>query len=269
LIDSWGIRRAIVLEFQFTPPEALLMFTPLFGFWQQPSPAGPATPPLSDTLRLWLDASVAGSLTQSGGLVSAWADRSGNGNNATQATSGSQPTYNATAQNGLGGVVFTGAQVLDLPTGIADLTASLFAVVRTPIPWQGAAVKIGDQGSGYGLGIGNNTFDSQGLNAVASYDGYGWLAGSTSLSTSNAMILSLIVGGSSGTLYLDAVSQQTISGSPFAPANYASIGGYGGGQRPGRDWYGTICEVVVYPTVLSSDQQSSILSYLSTKWATS
>jgi hypothetical protein len=234
-----------------------------------PAEAAPAgTPPVTG-YNLWLDASYSPSLTLSGSLVSGWADRSINANNATQATSGDQPTYVASSQNGLGDIDFTGAQTLNLPLGIAGSTASIFAVVRLTIPWQGVAVKIGDQGSGYGVGIGNTTFDSQGLNAVASYDGYGWLAGSTSLSTSNAMILSLIVGGSSGTLYLDAVSQQTISGSPFAPANYASIGGYGGGQRTGRDWYGTIYEVLVYPSALSSGQQAEIQSYLSSKWATS
>jgi hypothetical protein len=242
----------------------MMIAFPVAMWGSQPEPP-PATPPVSG-YTLWLDASDAASLTLSGSNVSAWADRSGNNNNATE---GDQPTYNATAQNGLGGIEFTGAQVLNLPLGIAGSTASIFAVVRLTIPWQGVAVKIGDQGSGYGVGIGNTTFDSQGLNAVASYDGYGWLAGSTSLSTSNAMILSLIVGGSSGTLYLDAVSQQTISGSPFAPANYASIGGYGGGQRTGRDWYGTIYEVLVYPSALSSGQQAEIQSYLSSKWATS
>ena len=39
---------------------------------------------LGGTLGLWLDASDAASITSSGGLVSQWSDKSGNGRHATQ-----------------------------------------------------------------------------------------------------------------------------------------------------------------------------------------
>ena len=45
---------------------------------------------------LWLDASDASTITESGNKVSQWSDKSGNGNDATQATGSLQPTYNAT-----------------------------------------------------------------------------------------------------------------------------------------------------------------------------
>lgn len=43
--------------------------------------------------KMWLDASDSSSVTTSGSSVSAWNDKSGNGNNATQATAANQPTY--------------------------------------------------------------------------------------------------------------------------------------------------------------------------------
>src|SRR5262249_30244284 len=47
----------------------------------------------SSILRLWLDASNVPSVVISGGTVSQWSDRSGNGFNATQATVAAQPLY--------------------------------------------------------------------------------------------------------------------------------------------------------------------------------
>jgi hypothetical protein len=106
------------------------MFTfPMALFAPESAPPPSGSPPVSGYI-LWLDASDAASLTLSGSNVSAWAVRSANSNNATQGTSGSQPTYNATAQNSMGGIVFQGAQVLNLPLGNAGSTASIYAVVK-------------------------------------------------------------------------------------------------------------------------------------------
>ena len=56
--------------------------------------------PLSAFPLLWLDASVSSSFTfASANNISIWADRSGNGNNATQATAGLQPTYTTNTVN--------------------------------------------------------------------------------------------------------------------------------------------------------------------------
>ena len=48
---------------------------------------------------LWLDAADASTITESGGAVSQWDDKSGNGRNAVQASSGSRPEYTANALN--------------------------------------------------------------------------------------------------------------------------------------------------------------------------
>jgi hypothetical protein len=63
--------------------------TPRFTQW---------TPALITTA-LWLDAADASTITQSGGTVSQWNDKSGRGNHAINATTASQPTYQATGFN--------------------------------------------------------------------------------------------------------------------------------------------------------------------------
>jgi hypothetical protein len=49
---------------------------------------------------LWLDAADSGTITESGGEVSQWNDKSGNGFHLSQASAGSRPTYSATGFNG-------------------------------------------------------------------------------------------------------------------------------------------------------------------------
>ena len=78
-----------------------------FGAW---------TPALISTA-FWFDAADASTITISTG-VSTWADKSGNGNNATQATGSAQPGYSATAFLGnLPGVLFDGSDdIMDVST---------------------------------------------------------------------------------------------------------------------------------------------------------
>src|ERR1700748_1258223 len=63
----------------------------------------PPVPPFNPSdiagLTLWLDASDSSTLTLNGTNVSQWNDKSGNGNNATQATMVSQPVYGAASLN--------------------------------------------------------------------------------------------------------------------------------------------------------------------------
>ena len=63
-------------------------------------------------LRLWLDAADASTITESGGLVSQWDDKSGNGNDAAQGTGSAQPEYSVRQQNGLATLEFNGSKYL-------------------------------------------------------------------------------------------------------------------------------------------------------------
>ena len=56
--------------------------------------------PSEITTSLWLDAADASTITESGGAVSQWNDKSGNGRNAVQATSANRPAYTTNALNG-------------------------------------------------------------------------------------------------------------------------------------------------------------------------
>jgi hypothetical protein len=61
---------------------------------------------------LWLDASDITTITESGGAVSQWNDKSGNGFNVSQGTGAAQPTTGSLTRNGLNVLSFDGGDVL-------------------------------------------------------------------------------------------------------------------------------------------------------------
>ena len=62
------------------------------------------TPTMISSLALWFDASDPATITQSGGLVSEWRDKSSNAYSVIQGTVGNRPTYATNLLNGLPGV---------------------------------------------------------------------------------------------------------------------------------------------------------------------
>jgi hypothetical protein len=60
------------------------------------------------TTALWLDAADASTITESGGAVSQWNDKSGNSNNFVQTILANRPTYSATGFNNKAAITFDG-----------------------------------------------------------------------------------------------------------------------------------------------------------------
>ena len=73
-------------------------------------PVLPFNPASIPGCQLWLDAADTSSILLSGSSnVSIWIDKSGNGYNFTQSTSGNQPTYSVASQNNQNTITFTSA----------------------------------------------------------------------------------------------------------------------------------------------------------------
>lgn len=75
--------------------------------------------PLAFQPLLWLDADDPATIISSGGFVSEWIDKSGNGRNAVQATSANQPQTGIATRNGRNVISFTAAnsQYLETASG--------------------------------------------------------------------------------------------------------------------------------------------------------
>ena len=97
----------------------------------------PTTPtPLKYSPSLWLDATDTSTITSSGGSVSAWRDKSGNGNHSVQATGSLQPSI-GTGINGLQTIDGDGTNYLNIPDSAVlratmglQITYMIFVVYR-------------------------------------------------------------------------------------------------------------------------------------------
>lgn len=96
--------------------------------WSQTSPGG-----VSSGLKSWLRADAGVTINPLNGRVSAWADQSGNGVNATQANSGLQPFITTNSMNGHPAVQMNGGLnylLINLSAAISDKPLTVVAVTH-------------------------------------------------------------------------------------------------------------------------------------------
>ncbi|MBC7412549.1 MAG: hypothetical protein H7331_08875, partial [Bacteroidia bacterium] len=216
-------------------------------------------------LKLWLHADSG--ITQSGDTVSAWADNSGNNNNAVQTNNANRPKLVANVLNGHPGVRFNGTNVLN-GTKIANLdTASLtIFIVASGSSMSGWNVlfDLGAWGPGgmwifqlaNKLGIYCNQSHYLSNNVSLNYAGFP----PTILQTKKAYnVLSEIytntniVGSSSATKFI----------SSFGNDNF-NIGA--DPSYPDR-WNGDVFEIILFNKLLSTAENTIVNNYLVSKYA--
>lgn len=208
-----------------------------------------ATPfsPLDLSPTLWLDASDETTITESGGAVSQWDDKSGNGNDLTQGTASLQPTTGTNTINGLNVIHYDNDSMRSLNIAFTGLT--MIAVFRHS----------------------SENFILLGTGSLLTYAGVGQ-SGSTSTGlTSNMGTMALrfdstpFSGTTRGDVY-DALDSSTkvvtieLSGSftqKLDPFGYTSDA-----NRP----VGDIAEVIIVDGTLTAQQISDAETYLADKW---
>ncbi len=239
----------------------------------------PFTPTDLTDLALWLDASDAVTINAGSPSdddpVSAWADKSAEGNDAAQATSDNRPVYKTAIQNGLGIVRFDPSgdnQFLDIPPGLfrnIDALTLFAAVGCSDFSSTGSFVYASQAGGDYCRLEFASSVDIDAADADADVTPAGGSAGL-------AGFLSLGVladpGGSRMVAYLrthpfgDNTVALAGSATPFANTDPqdANIGG----TSPGHELTGDIGEVLIYQRALNTTEQRQVMEYLASKWAT-
>jgi hypothetical protein len=205
------------------------------------------TPAEIDTVA-WYDADDSGTITESGGLVSQWNDKSGNENNAIQASVGLQPQYQTDALNGKPVVLFDGSD------DVLPITGS------------------------FGL---QETYIVLNANDGANFTAWRWPLGGWTAWDNRTAAFWASSGSSdfnctSGILYLNGTTGGT-SSMTFAPLSDYKVAG---GLRPapvasrsdwkigdGDDnWKGGIAEIIVLPTASTTEDRQKLEGYLAHKW---
>jgi len=205
----------------------------------------------------WWDASEASTITSSGGDVSQFDDKKGNGINLVQATGSNQPKTGTRTINGLNVLDFDGLFDNLKVTFGANLTqeTNIYIVCQTDdtVAWQ-AAFSGADVTNSQSL----ETFGAEwNLFSGAVYVG--------ETSDTSAHVFKCTFNGASSNISLDGVA-----GTP-ANAGTAELSGITMGEFAdgGIGWNGTIAEMFIIDGALSSENDASAISYLGTKWGVS
>lgn len=240
------------------------------GFKVKPTIGGGGgwTPTTPGTPELWLDGKVSGSFTfHSGSIISQWADQSGNGRHAANATSTNSPTRDTTTYGSstvrfqqfpnnqwlgytgtdffAGGPLTVAVVCRQESAGSARMFSMRASGGQDFNDSAGGALgsEAGDFPSGY-----RNGAIASGPNFDDTFDLYWWRFDGTN---------SYAYDGVSGTEH-----GPTANGGTFAVDEYRLAGAAQGGDYS-FCWIG---EVIVWEQSLGSTDRSSLISYMNTKW---
>lgn len=208
-------------------------------------------------LALWFDASVSSSITLNGGNVSSWADLSGNGRDATQATAANQPSYSTAALNGKNVVVAQDAsRTLKTAAFQAGLPQTVFVVASTNGANQGIFQR-GAVNTIHSLWRSTTFIARRGSSSDATFtasDGYKVFTCVFQIALSR-----ILVGSTQGT-----DNTQDITSTIGASTDQRTMTLFALDSILGM--VGGIAEFLYYNASLSSSDQDKVRSYLSKKW---
>jgi hypothetical protein len=230
-------------------------------------------------LLAWYDAADLSTITSSSGNVSAWADKSGNGNTASQGTMADQPTYNPTYNSNRGGITFgdsdefLSVSTLQIPNNATVFIAfeektqlSTGSVFKCFLASQEAAMfDLLTDVDGYAFTLGRDGVDR--YVAMTPVDG------ATSINTTfstNARDVNVVFeykkDGGDFEIFRDGGSLGSGSGGQVTDTPYTGYDIGNSLSAVGRSYRGTIMEIIIYSRALSDDERDSVRNYLNNKW---
>lgn len=185
---------------------------------------------------------------------------------ADSSTSGNTGTiHGGVSEVSPGAVTGGGATLFDGGTGYVTSNSTVTAAKTnvTVEAWvyvpdalhHGCVALVGVGTSGYGIGVGNTTFNDAGNKLIAVFEGVRWIATGATLSVGWHLVHLVLNGSGYPTVYLDGVSvhSDTTNAAPLTAAGTLYIGK--DPNNPTTSFWGSdIAEVAVYTTALSASQ---------------
>lgn len=214
-------------------------------------PAGAWSPLDLPSLVAWYDASDTATITSSGGAVSQWDDKSGNGYHLTQATGAMKPTTGSTTQNGLNTVSFDGTDLI-ANTSIS-LTQPNMVIIVCKFAASNAFVFDEDSGNS----------PRQILNRSSNWRLFAGAYADSGMAVDTAWhVFSCLFNGASSQLWVDGTGSGAIN-----PGTENMTGMAFGGANS-LPFTGEIGEFVACDPDLSAGDRQAAEAALSTKWGT-
>jgi hypothetical protein len=224
-------------------------------------------------LSLWLKADAG--VTLSGSNVTAWADQSGNGNNAVT-NIGEEPTFVSSFLNNKPAIQFNGdGQIVEIAdsNSLDFINTSAFIVLRYLGQGTGnniVYIKNANAGSPeneamYGLVATN------GGNVSFSQNVDGWSDHQTQIDIQDSIprILSMTYDGTNQNVYSNGNFSNTffIGGNIATSTGTLQIGGYNKSFDGEEYFYGQIAEIIMYNRAVTEAERQQVEAYLNTKYA--
>jgi hypothetical protein len=241
----------------WTPAKFSFMQSRVGGTWR-PTALGTA-------LKLWLDASDSATITITGSGVSTWADKSGNGNNATQSTDGSRPPVASAVQNGKDAIDFEPVDHLILPDFVSGFSACSFVgigkIAADPPP---STINSGPMIFTTSESVGQHWPFTDGI----IYDGFASTArktvGDPTPSLAAWHLISIRSAASDWEFHLNGTSLFSTGTNTVGITTMPTIAqGFGSGAY----WDGYIGEIILTNSALSTVDRQKAEGYLAHRWA--
>jgi len=217
------------------------------SFIINPYSFGSAFDPLSLSPSLWL--------SDTGSNPAVWPDLSGNGRNATQATTANQPSIVANVRNG---------RQIRRFDGVNDSLSASLSVPNTPFTIVMVTYMSSNGSGGFRVSVvmGTNTF-GVGYNTTPA--AYAFSTSGISITKARPTTFELISCVSNNASSSFTVDATTATGT-IAPhsSSVFNIGTNGVGSFFAQD----CAEILVFPTALNTTNRQAVESYLRSKWGT-
>jgi len=268
---KWGAQRTAY-------PGASTNIPTTHPFYRFPTPTlTPFNPILQTNLLMWYDGADTSSLTLSGSTITAWNDKSGNGNHLTVAVG---PTRTATSSNPAGwDVSFDGStqyirsNALAVTNGTNTMTA--FIVVKNAISATLGRIIAGITSGPETTENGAFRFANAGTNSIAITKGSltGTQDGTNYTISSDVYHVITITwnGAANSPVFVDGSLNNTYSANSNTTFSFTRFGlgaslGTSPSFTPATFWTGSLNEVVIYRSALSSTQCRQMEGHLAWKW---
>ena len=216
----------------------------------------------SDITTLFQDSAKTTPVTSDGDVVGAWADKSGNGNDALQATTADKPQYKTAIQNSLNVVRWNvSSDMLVVTNGILSMPYSIYFVLRLI-----AQPGIVDSSPCFFNNQANFLSHDGANDQIQFYNATGWFNSAHTITAGQQAIVGY-VGATTETFVIKNGSSETIAAALTVSANSLEIGNRSDAPVAPNVLNGDLGEILIYDSAISANDRLVIESYLNTKWA--
>lgn len=216
------------------------------------------TPADLTNLAFWVKSDTG--VTSSGGLVSSWADQSGNGRNLDQSDAAAKPTVVANQLNGFAAILFDGIANTMRTTNFSLTQPVSIFLIGKHITWTG-----GDSLFDGTIDNSGRLFQNGSTPEIVQYSG-NFGASTTGLVLNTFALVTCIFNGVSSVLQINNNAQST------GDAGNTAMGGFVlGSFATGAVAFANIsaCEVIIQSSVSTADERLLMQTYVTDRYAIS